>query len=290
MANLYRPFLSNVRTKLNDTRAMLPLPSRRDFFRSTGKVVISGAAALGAFSALGERTADAQSGSADYSDMQTWADNNLSQQSWLDNQNLMVAPAFNNFNSGLCQSSDIQTIYNVCYNMYQFAQSTGSPTFDSCCQTCVLYNVPSPGSASSVLFTNPTLNNAQWIYNQAQNRGYGYDWSVGELENGLTVPNISTWNSSNPIWPLCTETLSRVYSSPLGALYRAAHYGFLTESECSVLNSFSNIAAFVGLALGLAAISQAAIGDEPGAAILVEARLISEGVAFAGHLIHAALC
>ena len=294
MANLNNPISADMRTKLNDPSALLHLSSRRDFFLSTGKGLISGAAALAAFSVLGERTADAQSGSADYSDVWSWADNNLNEQSWLDNQNITVAPHFNSINNGTFTADDIGAIRGAAYNMQGFAYNTGNPTFDACCQACVLYNVPSPGSASSVLFTNPTLDDVQWIYNQAQSRGYGYNWTVGQLDGALTVPNISTWDSSNPFYTLCTETCSSVFGNAvphfLAASEAVRHDTLLSASDCSGLSAFAGVATATGVMFGIAARLQAGIGDLEGAGILAAAALIADALALAATLLHGYLC
>jgi hypothetical protein len=108
------------------------------------------------------------------------------------------------------------------------------------------------------------------------------------------VPNISTWNGANPFHALCSETCSSVCANVVSPLHHAASAvsdgGLLSSADCSALTIFGQIDDGIGLALGLAAIEQAAIGDEAGALLLAEAGLIFGAVGIAAEVLGDILC
>ncbi len=232
---------------------------RRDIlkFSAAGGGLIAGAGLLREFGLLRlpplSRRLLAQQG-ADYSPLTNWlaAQNPTTTQNSLDYWNGQLVPAFNDLYSPspVCANCDVETMGDVLNGMVPFYSQTGSPSLDQCVQTCTLINVPPPGSASQVLFQNPTSGPLTGAYNQAL--GYGYQITQDQVNQRATVPNISTWGSSNWIYPFTTQPMSTLCTNTANAAYAAVTYlaarKTLPPSVCNGLLAGAKGLAFASVA------------------------------------------
>jgi hypothetical protein len=236
--------------------------------------------------------------SADYSDLTNWFSANSGAGSFYDSCNKAMVSPFNNVNNGTYSPDDLDSIAGQGNLMANYSAQTGSPTLDACTQSCVMKNVPSPGSASQVLFTNPGSASLNNLYSKGQ--GYGYNATYGQVEGWCYVPNISTWNSSNYIYPLCANTSSYAIGQVASVLsaaataYRNALRGggswALTRPQCTTLYNWTQaLFAISGILAGVGYVAgQSGLLVVAGAAEAAPfALLVDAGVAY---LIYREVC
>lgn len=237
--------------------------------------------------------------SADYSDMINWFSANSGAGSYYDSCNRAMVSPFNNIYSGTYSPDDINSIANQGNQMANYSYSTGNPTLDTCTQACVMTNVPSPGNASQVLFANPDSDQLNRLHSTTQ--GYGYNASYGDLAQWAYVPNVSTWNSSNYIYPLTSSTASISIGKVVSGLDEAAtayrdsqrHGGgqwSLSQDQCAKL--VAGIQVVGGLAIIGLGVSAFALltGNLPVAAAVGSATAALAIVLGAAIAIHAIAC
>lgn len=215
--------------------------------------------------------------------MQNWFDANPGAGSQLNTFNQQLVPHFNNISENDYTPTDISDAGDVAYSLENYFSQTGNPTLDWCVQSTILANVPSPGSASSVLFTEPTSTVLDDTYNQEQS--YGYNMTYDQLAAKANIPNLSTWNTSNPLYWLCSnycssflKTLSNGFF--LAGGYMQTHDAYEKSLACQDLGEASNWAfgaavSFLGLAGDLA--YHGALGAAA-AAVAVAAVLFGAGI------------
>lgn len=215
--------------------------------------------------------------SADYSDLTNWFQSNGGAYSYYDGCNTSMVSSFNRMNVGTWSPDDITVIANIANQMANYSYGSGNPTLDACTHMCAMKNVPSPGSASAVLFTNPSSSEINGRYSESQN--YGYNATYDQIAGDIYVPSISTWNASNYFYPLCTEaastgteqvvsTLDAASAAWRNALRSGSGSWSLSESECGTLERgitliralavISSRVALLGLLTGLEAVAAAA--------------------------------
>jgi hypothetical protein len=229
--------------------------------RHFGRLLIAGGGALAAgelvrLAGPRETMLFAQQ-SADYSEIADWFNANPGAGSQFNAYNQELVPYFNNINNDGYTGSDLGGAGDVAYSLGNYFNQTGSPTLDWCMQQCALANVPSPGSASSVLFTEPTSTVVEDTYSQAQN--YGYNISYNQLAGVANVPNLSTWNTSNWFYPLCSYLCSSYLHTQADGLFYAEAYSdggslYAKQNACTSLGEAygairAAAAAIAGLAL-----------------------------------------
>lgn len=188
------------------------MTNRRDF----GNLMVVGGAAV----ATSREILLLAQQSVDYSSLVNWFNANPASGSAFDQWNVTMVPYFNNINNYTWSPSDFSGMANSCWSIGNYFSQTGTPTLDSCTQCCVLANVPSPGSASQVLFTNPTRDNISSAYTRAQS--YGYSGTCAQFGTGCSAPNITTWDSSNGYYSLCSNTSSSYFNTAGGGFQNAA--------------------------------------------------------------------
>lgn len=194
--------------------------NRREF----GKIILASGAAAGAAGlvrlAIGPETRVFAQGTADYSELINWCQANPDAQTWFDSWNQGMVTPFNRLNNGTYSPTDLNNLGAAANSAYNYFCSTGSPTLDWCCTQCVLANVPSPGTASAVLFTNLNSDQQTALYQQSQS--YGYNATFGQISRAAYVPNITTWNTSNYFYPLTSTAPSSFLSDAGGGFADAA--------------------------------------------------------------------
>ncbi|MDE3178136.1 MAG: hypothetical protein KGM47_00640, partial [Acidobacteriota bacterium] len=177
-----------------------------------------------------------------------------------------------NMGPGFWDSSDLRSLSGVANDLGYFFYSTGSPSFDSSHMSTTLINVPSPGTAASVLFQQPQQAQVQGAYNAAINYGLNVTWGgwteisavTGVAQAGY-INGLPNWSSSNPLYQLTAFTSSQAFWDGASALVAAAEYfdfylitgsanigPGLDQATCDKLRRFAEVAGGIALiALGV---------------------------------------
>ncbi len=189
---------------------------------------------------------------ANWTEMQSWFEANTGGGSQFNTYNQQLVPHFNNIYNKTYTPTDISDAGDVAGALADYFSQTGNPTLDWCAQSSILANVPSPGSASSVLFTEPTSTDVGDVYNQAQS--YGYDITYDQLAALASIPNLSTWPTNNPFYPLCTNYCSSYLTQLskgffLAGGYLQTHDSFEKSLSCQDLIEGREAIVAVGLEL-----------------------------------------
>ena len=230
--------------------------------------------------------------SADFTYLTDWFNTNSGAKSQLDSINSDLVTPFNSANNG-----DLSYLGRAGETVKSladyFTTQEANPALDTCSEDCVLANVPSPGSASSVLFTNPTTNQIATGYETVQ--GYGYNASSHQYGSAVTIPDISTWNTSNYFYPLCTYAPSYFLNKAeagfaYAGLYQSTGNATYAETACSDLAGSVHQMASIAFNALAAAVILAAAGAEAAAVAAFALAAAAAVLAMFAMLLQTAFC